>query len=712
MLKKIFSVRNQGIHKVITILGIKFKFKAKKLIKRKGMNCNSQVETFIAQDKHLSPHYLLKEIPKFFTDNINSTTVLIPVYNGTEHLKKLMPSLVKNTPNNVQIIIIDDCSPDAEVQKYLQNYADFSNIKIIKNNSNLGFVKTMNKGMSLINTKYAVWLNTDTIVPKQWIERLLYPFDGYNKIATTTPFTNSGCTFSFPIYCEDNEMVKTVDEIDQCFQRIHNFDTLLNETYSGTGFCMGINMECWKEIGQLDEKNFGKGYGEENDWCFRALRKGWKHYLVPNLFVQHCHGGSFLSEEKKKLIENHLEILKEKYPQEMNETVPRFMHNDQWSAYRNLVSLLSCNNNTILIIDLNLGSSSNSGAYVYRQDLINKLKKHGHDIIIVQYERNEHNVWSIIPESCSSKIKIKMRSFSEIKFLLDLLEIKKIIINNLAFLEEVENTINILCELKKIYSFHLSYKFHDHLSVCPAFFLINSKGENCEITNKDICKDCLAENKFRTIQRTDIKSWRNTWLKLFKIVDEFNFFSEYTYNKVKQVYPIVDKNFNIVEHTVEYSIEDSKYSLPASNDTITFAFVGNYCYEKGAHYFEELANLYKTIDIPTRFIIIGKNNYHSQNNNIKYIQPYSRKDLGKILTDNNVHLVVYPSIGNETFSYVAQELMQLNVPIVVFNNGAPQERIRKYYYQLGQISNDISVEGLFNSANCLLEKVYSIKISK
>lgn len=43
------------------------------------------------------------------------------------------------------------------------------------------------------------------------------------------------------------------------------------EMPTGVGFCMGINWDVWKNIGSFDEDRFGKGYGEENDWCMRAI---------------------------------------------------------------------------------------------------------------------------------------------------------------------------------------------------------------------------------------------------------------------------------------------------------------------------------------------------------------------------------------------------------------------------------------------------------
>ena len=70
----------------------------------------------------------------------------VPVYNGLKHLKKLLPSLVKNTPEEVELLFVDDASPDAEVFPYLQSMADkYSRIKLMRNKKNLGFVKTANK---------------------------------------------------------------------------------------------------------------------------------------------------------------------------------------------------------------------------------------------------------------------------------------------------------------------------------------------------------------------------------------------------------------------------------------------------------------------------------------------------------------------------------------------------------------------------------------
>ena len=279
--------------------------------------------------------YLLEE-PCQYSPNIQySCTVVIPVYNGLEHLKRLLPNLEKNTPQDIQVLFVNDASPDSRIMPLIRSYVHrHSNWCVIENQKNVGFVKTMNRGMSKVKTKYAIWLNTDTEIPANWIPKMLTPIQEGKRIAYTTPFTNSGVYFSFPRFGYDNQVNGQIDEINHAFDYVASDEYGLNEIPSGTGFCMGINMACWKEIGELDYHSFGKGYGEENDWCFRALQKGWKHLLVPNLFVHHYHGGSFLSEEKVKLMDSHQKILEKRYPDIIRKRVPAFFQQDPWKVYR------------------------------------------------------------------------------------------------------------------------------------------------------------------------------------------------------------------------------------------------------------------------------------------------------------------------------------------------------------------------------------------
>jgi len=260
----------------------------------------------------------------FFNDkpselNIESNQpidIIIPIYNGYEYLEVLFNSLVRNTRTSYRLIIINDCSTDLRVNEHIQKFS-LANPKLkivsLQNEHNLGFVKSVNKAV-LHTQNHFVLLNSDVEVPPDWLERLMYPIFNMDRVASTTPFTNSGTICSFPNYLQDNPIFEglSVEEIDHYFKYV-NAELTNIEIPTGVGFCMGINKELVNEIGMFDE-TFGKGYGEENDWCQRAIINGYKNLHVTNLFVYHKHGGSFQNEEKKRLIEFNSKILSNKHP--------------------------------------------------------------------------------------------------------------------------------------------------------------------------------------------------------------------------------------------------------------------------------------------------------------------------------------------------------------------------------------------------------------
>ena len=69
------------------------------------------------------------------------------------------------------------------------------------------------------------------------------------------------------------------------------------EIPTGVGFCMYITRSSLNAVGLFDADRFGRGYGEENDFCMRAAKSGYKHVLAHNTFVYHAGGVSF-GEEK------------------------------------------------------------------------------------------------------------------------------------------------------------------------------------------------------------------------------------------------------------------------------------------------------------------------------------------------------------------------------------------------------------------------------
>jgi GT2 family glycosyltransferase len=77
---------------------------------------------------------------------------------------------------------------------------------------------------------------------------------------------------------------------------------------------MYMRADAIHEVGLFDEEKFGRGYGEENDWCLRALDRGFLHLCACDVFVEHLGGVSFGATEKTQLVQENLAVLCGEYP--------------------------------------------------------------------------------------------------------------------------------------------------------------------------------------------------------------------------------------------------------------------------------------------------------------------------------------------------------------------------------------------------------------
>ena len=251
---------------------------------------------------------------------MTNVAVIVPVYNGREHLTRLLGSLFSHTPQEyARFVIVDDASPDQEIRALLRDAVSReSRATLLLNEVNVGFVKTVNRALRHAEGCHCVLLNSDTEVPVNWLPRLMAPiFQDPGHVATSTPFSNGATFASLPVADDDNRgflQLYGLDRIDGALQKL-NVPACCRSGFLGHGFCMAMNANAIAKCGLLDETRFGRGYGEEVEWCLRALRMGLVHCYATDVYVAHYHCGSFSSEEKARLRREHGQLIRREHPE-------------------------------------------------------------------------------------------------------------------------------------------------------------------------------------------------------------------------------------------------------------------------------------------------------------------------------------------------------------------------------------------------------------
>ena len=264
--------------------------------------------------------------------------VIVPVYRDFQMTRMCVESVLAapvSTP--FELVVVDDASPEEALASWLSQQASAGRLTLLCNDSNRGFVASVNRGMALHRDRDVVLLNSDTEVANDWLDRIVRCADGAPKIATVTPFSNNGTICSYPF---DGWQGATPGTLG-----LAGLDALFAETLAGrmveiptaVGFCMFIRRDCLDAIGAFNERVFGRGYGEENDFSLRAAKAGWRNVLCADTFVYHEGGVSFGS-ERADLLRNAAQALLTLHP-DYDERVVSFLANDPVSEFREAIDL-------------------------------------------------------------------------------------------------------------------------------------------------------------------------------------------------------------------------------------------------------------------------------------------------------------------------------------------------------------------------------------
>ena len=222
--------------------------------------------------------------------------VIIPVYNAPDYVEICMFALINNTKQeDIGTIYLMDDNSNEVTHNLLDNLGDMykdKKVKVVHNKENLGFIKNVNKGFSMCKSDYVMLLNTDCFVANNAVGKLMDHMIKDEQIGLICPICSNAANLTLPIFEGFSYQM---------------MDKLLEEKFSGinydactvVGNCLMISKKCIDEVGYLDEI-YGMGYGDETDYQFKSMEKGFTAKVALDTYVFHKAEVSFNTTNKKR----------------------------------------------------------------------------------------------------------------------------------------------------------------------------------------------------------------------------------------------------------------------------------------------------------------------------------------------------------------------------------------------------------------------------
>ena len=246
-----------------------------------------------------------------------SVDVIVPVHDGLEYVRKCLESVVVGLGAHRRLVIVDDGS-QPPTRDYCRSFAASTECAtLVRRQEGSGFTRAANAGLRECVGDYQILLNSDTLVAPGWIEKLIRCARSAGDIGLVGPLSNAASWQSIPEIRDAqgklavNELpagvsVARMDELCANWARKLPYPrtSLLN------GFCLAIKKEVREAIGLLDETNFPLGYGEENDFCLRAVDSGFGLLVAIDTFVFHAKSKTYTDDRRRKLAKQGSQVLR------------------------------------------------------------------------------------------------------------------------------------------------------------------------------------------------------------------------------------------------------------------------------------------------------------------------------------------------------------------------------------------------------------------
>jgi GT2 family glycosyltransferase/glycosyltransferase involved in cell wall biosynthesis len=592
-------------------------------------------------------------------------SIVIPVYRGRDETVACLESVLATVDASVSIVVINDASPEPDLAAYLQSLAERKLIHLIEHKSNAGFVASVNEGMRLHPEKDVVLLNSDTQVFGNWLTRLSgHAYSG--RVASVTPFSNNATICSYPKFCENNVLPPDVSaaELDRAICMANAGRQVKIPT--AVGFCMYIRRDALNEIGLFDEEAFGRGYGEENDFCMRAMYAGWVHLLAADTFVYHAGAISFGASNRAE--QQAQKALAQKHPRYADHVAWHCSLNPA-SAYR-IAATLHRLAHEGRSVRLNIVHSFGGGTVEHAR----RVERMTHERLSwVNMAPAEDKRLRFYCERQGYEFSLIIEPLYERALLLRMLRYLKLERVHIHHLKGFAIDVRVFVEEVGV---PYDVTLHDYFFVCPRVNFNDESGRYCGEG------DCGCEDRFANPHgrycRIDgelvtLEAWRRAHGALLAGADRVIAPSADTAGRFQRYFPLLNV-------TAAWHENFSAPVLPRplrEDEPLKVAVLGIMALHKGFYNFRDCVQLAVERGAPVQFVLIGPmdDETSAMEHRIVSTGRSDPDELPQLLKQQAPHLVWFPCQWPETFSYTLSTCLEYGSPVAVPDLGAFAERL-------------------------------------
>jgi GT2 family glycosyltransferase/glycosyltransferase involved in cell wall biosynthesis len=627
-------------------------------------------------------------------------TIIVPVYGGLAYTARCLESVVHHAENTrvpFELLVIDDASPDQPVRDLVDQFAAMPAsfpITALHNEENLGFVGTVNRGLRRAAGDVVI-LNSDTAVTEGWLDRLAAAA-ALPDVATVTPLTSHGSICTMPASVILAFALESANpRIEECAAFVEKHSLHLRpELISGVGFCMYVTRTALDLCGLLDEEAFGRGYGEEVDFCLRASRIGLRHLAEDSTFVYHRGGVSF-GEGQSEGWARSSAIIDARYPFFRPSNTHERAHDPLSVSFAALeLGLHERESDRAHVLHvLHSPPGALGGTEKYVASLMRSMEDDFDFSVIYPVASGFvlRALWNIAGERVEQEFLLPGAA-NQVTDMYDEVTRAAIIAALDLFAFDAVHVHNLIgfslapLDALRDFSGPVTCSVHDLFLACPNFSLLYKKSDPCGIPEDlSVCARCLEDvaaspmpgsPPMPNISVSYLNAFRSKVGSLIGAVDHWVFPSQSAADYFLRVYDPDPRRIEIIAHGSVIRLgrrpqePDEQLLL---EEPLRVAFVGLGWSKKGLDAVNELAEAFRdsAVEIhqfgPLKQPASPELHAHG---------PYDNELLPDLLHRAGIQIVLLPGPYAETFGIVMSEALAAGIPVIGATYGALGERIR------------------------------------